>query len=101
MWECAGGAVSGGWGVDRACHREGGGLKEAEGGNCDRLIVSEGEIKPPDESLIANLSEAKEEMGLKVHGLRVGDAGNAEVVESICTHVHAFKSWTAVGGKPS
>ena len=31
----------------------------------------------------------------------VGDAGNAEVVESICTHVHAFKSWTAVGGKPS
>jgi len=49
--------------------------------------------------LIANLNEAKEEMGLKVHGLLVGEAGNADVVESICSHVHAFQSWSAVGGR--
>jgi uncharacterized protein with von Willebrand factor type A (vWA) domain len=101
LLEFLSGSFHGGTDVDEPFNRALARLNEAEWSNADILLVTDGEIKPPDETLIANLNEAKEEMGLKVHGLLVGDAGNAEVVESICTHVHAFKSWTAVGGKPS
>ena len=101
LLEFLSGSFHGGTDVDEPFNRALARLNEAEWSNADILLVTDGEIKPPDETLIANLNEAKEEMGLKVHGLLVGDAGNAEVVESICTHVHAFKSWTAVGGKQS
>ena len=94
------GSFHGGTDVDEPFNRALARLNEAEWSNADILLVTDGEIAPPEQSIIDSLNLAKEELGLKVHGLLVGEAGNAEVVETICTHVHTFKSWSAVGGKP-
>jgi len=99
LLEFLSGSFHGGTDVDEPFNRALVRLSEAEWQNSDILLVTDGEIAPPNEELIANLNEAKEEMGLKVHGLLVGEAGNADVVESICSHVHAFQSWSAVGGR--
>lgn len=74
-------------------------LNEVEWSNVDILFVIDGEIKFFDEILIVNFNEVKEEMGLKVYGLFVGDVGNVEVVELICIYVYVFKFWIVVGGK--
>ena len=62
----------------------------------DILLVTDGEIRPPDEEMLADLDTAKEEMGPKVHGLLVGEPGaGADVVEAPA-RTHTFKSWAAV-----
>ena len=99
LLEFLAGSFHGGTDVDEPFNRALARLQESEWCNADILLVTDGEIKPPDEALISSLNDAKEELGLKVHGLLVGDAGNEEVIESICTHVHTFKSWSAVGGR--
>lgn len=72
-------------------------LDEEEWSNADILLVTDGEIRPPDEEMVASLDIAKESMGLKVHGLLVGEPGmGADVVETLCTHTHTFKSWSKV-----
>ena len=101
LLEFLSGSFHGGTDVDEPFNRALARLNEAEWSNADILLVTDGEIAPPDENLVANLNEAKEEMGLKVHGLLVGDAGDPDVMKSLCTHTHKFQSWSAVGGKPS
>ena len=99
LLEFLSGSFHGGTDVDEPFNRALARLNEAEWSNADILLVTDGEIKPPDGALVDSLNLAKEELGLKVHGLLVGDAGNAEVIETICTNVHTFKSWSAVGGR--
>ena len=101
LLEFLSGSFHGGTDVDEPFNRALARLNEAEWCNADILLVTDGEIAPPDENLISSLNEAKEEMGLKVHGLLVGDAGDEAVMNAICTNVHKFKSWSAVGGKPT
>jgi len=101
LLEFLAGSFHGGTDVDEPFNRALKRLQESAWCNADILLVTDGEIKPPDETLIENLNRAKAELGLKVHGLLVGDAGDEDVIESICTNVHAFKSWSAVGGKRS
>lgn len=74
---------------------------EAQGWQqADILMVTDGEICPPDDDIMQRLAHAHEEMGLEVHGLLVGrDDGGSQAIKDICTHVHQFESWTAVGGR--
>ena len=68
----------------------------------DILLVTDGEIAPPSDEVLARLDAAKAGvMGLAVHGLLVGRRGGevTESVKAICSHVHTFKSWSAVGGE--
>jgi len=44
-------------------------LVEAEWSNADIMLVTDGEIRPPNEEMVASLSSAKDTMGLKVHSL--------------------------------
>jgi len=64
--------------------------------------VTDGEIAPPSPEVLARLDAAKAGVvGLEVHGLLVGRSGGevGEAVKAICSHVHTFKSWSAVGGE--
>jgi hypothetical protein len=114
----------------------------------DILMVTDGEIAPPDEDIKNRLKYAHEERGLEVrgrilhrmaicniprmaqapltrsqpsdlhqkvmcsiilklpvvlvqvHGLLVGrDDSGSPAMQEICTHLHTFQSWTAVGGR--
>jgi len=60
----------------------------------DILMVTDGEIPPPDEDILQKLNIAKEELGLSVHGLLVGRV--TEPMEQICSDIHVFKSWNVV-----
>lgn len=64
----------------------------------DILMVTDGEIPMPNDDILARLDAAKAALGLEVHGLLVGRKDSAEVMERLCTHLHVFKSWNAVGG---
>jgi hypothetical protein len=61
-------------------------------------MVTDGEINPPSEALLDALAVAQEDMGLEVHGLLVSSRAN-ETMTKLCTHLHLFKSWTAVGAE--
>jgi hypothetical protein len=39
-----------------------------------------------------------DELGLEVHGLLVGTQVT-DAMKALCTHIHMFKSWSAVGGR--
>lgn len=41
------------------------------------------------------LKRAIEDLGLEVHGVIVGN-DTTQVMKDLCTHLHVFKSWTAV-----
>lgn len=90
------GSFHGGTDVDEPFERALARLDTEEWENADILLVTDGEIKPMQEDLLEALNERKAERGLKVHGLVVGEQGNPEVVESVCTHTHNFRSWSAV-----
>jgi uncharacterized protein with von Willebrand factor type A (vWA) domain len=97
LLEFLAGSFHGGTDVDEPFLRALSRLDEEEWSNADILLVTDGEIRPPDEEMVASLNRAKETMGLKVHGLLVGEPGmGAEVVEALCTHTHTFKSWSKV-----
>lgn len=66
--------------------------------NADILLVTDGEIRPPDENLVKELDVAKEELGLRVHSMLVGDHGRMEVLEALCTEgdIHRFTAWSKV-----
>ena len=86
-------------------------LEEAEWAAADVLVVTDGELPPPSPDVGARLARAKEELGLQVHGLLVGGRSSSssggkgskepisEGVAAICSSVHVFKSWSAVGGR--
>ena len=97
LLEFLAGSFHGGTDVDEPFIRALSRLDEEAWSNADILLVTDGEIRPPDEEMLADLDAAKAEMGLKVHGLLVGEPGaGADVVEALCTHTHTFKSWSAV-----
>ena len=48
--------------------------------------------------MVRGLRAAVDELGLEVHGVIVGNTVT-KVMEDLCTHLHVFKSWTAVGGR--
>lgn len=69
----------------------------------DVLLVTDGEIPPPNEDILAKLNIAKEELGLTVHGLLVGQR-ITEPMETICrdptgtkgSTISVFQSWGVV-----
>ena len=67
----------------------------------DILMVTDGEIPAPSDWVKRDLKKATEEKGLEVHGLMVGQQDSTPAMEQFCTHLHVFKSWSAVGGKRS
>ena len=69
------GSFHGGTDVDEPFVRALSRLDEEEWSNADILLVTDGEIRPPDEEMLSDLDNAKETMGLKVHGLLVGSPG--------------------------
>lgn len=64
----------------------------------DILMVTDGEIAPPNQKLLDNIAEAHDDLGLEVHGLIVSSQVS-DSMEKLCTHLHVFKSWTAVGAE--
>lgn len=64
----------------------------------DILMVTDGEIPMPDASILSTIETMSETVGLKVHGLLVASQVT-EPMKKLCTKLHTFKSWSAVGGK--
>jgi len=62
------------------------------------MMVTDGEIGPPSEEVLRRLQHAKAELGLEVHGLLVGRSDSSPAMDAICSHLHVFQSWNAVGG---
>lgn len=60
-------------------------------------MVTDGEIPAPHEDVLSRLRAAHAELGLEVHGLLVG-RNVTEPMRALCTHLHVFRSWGAVGG---
>lgn len=60
-------------------------------------MVTDGEIPQPDESITNIIDYMHEDKGLEVHGLMVS-SNTSEAMQRLCTHIHTFKSWSAVGG---
>lgn len=75
-------------------------LRREEWGLADILMVTDGEIPSPDEDILRQLQIAREALGLEVHGLLVG-RNVTEPMKELCTHLHVFKSWSAVGASDS
>ena len=88
----------GGTDVDRPLQLSLERLKSAEWSRADILMVTDGEINPPSEDLLAALDAAREELGLEVHGLLVSGRAS-DAMQRLCTDLHVFKSWTAVGAE--
>ncbi len=65
----------------------------------DILMVTDGEIPRPSEWVKKDLKAAVDDLGLEIHGLLVGQQDTTPAMQDICTHLHVFKSWSAVGGK--
>lgn len=76
-------------------------LGREEWNMADILMVTDGEIPPPNEDIIQKLNLAKEELGLTVHGLLVGQRVT-EPMEAICSDpsgketISVFRSWGVV-----
>lgn len=64
----------------------------------DILMVTDGEIPPPSEHVASRLKDAKESLGLEVHGLLVG-RNVSEALAEFASHVHTFKAWDSVTGR--
>jgi uncharacterized protein with von Willebrand factor type A (vWA) domain len=89
--------------VDRctACDGKGWGCDAGEEWQAaDILMVTDGEIPRPRESLLKNVQRLHEDLGLEVHGLLVGN-DITPPMEDLCTHLHLFQSWSTVGGRGS
>ncbi len=61
-------------------------------------MVTDGEIGMPNADILKRLDAAKAVLGLEVHGLLVGRDDSPEVMRRLCSQLHVFKSWNAVGG---
>ena len=89
------GSFHGGTDVDEPLKRS---LERLQGhpewANADVLLVTDGEIPAPSDQLLASLAQATQDMGLKVHGLLVGEEhGKDAPVRQLCTHVTQFSAW--------
>ncbi|KAG1654685.1 hypothetical protein FOA52_008546 [Chlamydomonas sp. UWO 241] len=72
-------------------------LQSNEWMQSDILMVTDGEIPMPDKKILDTIKGMNERLGLEVHGLLVA-SHVTEPMRQLCTDVHVFKSWTAVGG---
>ncbi|KAF8063042.1 viaA [Scenedesmus sp. PABB004] len=88
----------GGTDVDRPLQLSLERLQKAEWQQADILMVTDGEVAPPSEALLEAIAAAHEDLGLEVHGLLVSSQVS-ESMRALCTHLHVFKSWSAVGGE--
>lgn len=93
------GGFNGGTDVDKPLELSLKRLSEKEWNQADILMVTDGEIPRPSETVKRDLHRAVDELGLEVHGLLVGQQDSTPAMEDICTHLHVFKSWSAVGGR--
>lgn len=59
-------------------------------------MVTDGEIPRPRDSLLEDVQRLNEDLGLEVHGLLVG-SDITPPMRDLCTQLHLFKSWNAVG----
>lgn len=73
-------------------------LEKAEWSQADILMVTDGEIAMPNEALLDAINNAHENLGLEVHGLLVSSRAS-DAMQRLCTHLHMFKSWSAVGAE--
>ena len=95
LLEFLAGSFHGGTDVDEPFIRALSRLEEEAWSNADILPVTDGEIRPPDEEMLADLDDAKEEMGLaRASGGRARRGRGRR--RGACTHTHTFKSWAAV-----
>jgi uncharacterized protein with von Willebrand factor type A (vWA) domain len=65
----------------------------------DVLIVSDGEFGATPATL-ARLREAKAALGLRVHGLLIGDRETIGLLE-VCDHLHWVRDWRRHGDAPA
>lgn len=73
-------------------------LESEEWQAADILLVTDGEIPPPNTYLLEKINGFTKTLGLEVHGLLVGSDVTLPM-KDLCTHVHVFKSWSSVGGQ--
>lgn len=85
----------GGTDVDEPLERSLQKINEFQWQDADILMVTDGEIRPPSDELLERLAALNEEKGVELHGLLVASQVN-DVMQSICTKLHVFKSWKAV-----
>lgn len=73
-------------------------IKTSEWETADVLLVTDGELPKPEESLLNEIRAASNKLGLEVHGVLVGD--RISPMKEICTPgcLHTFKSWDALDG---
>jgi uncharacterized protein with von Willebrand factor type A (vWA) domain len=93
-------SFNGGTDADEPLWRSLARLRDDQWADADILMVTDGEIRPPSSDLIDSLTQAKSELGLKVHGLLVGDRGDPDVMDAICDQTHSFRAWDKVDGRP-
>ncbi|KAA6415263.1 MAG: hypothetical protein FRX49_13645 [Trebouxia sp. A1-2] len=93
------GGFNGGTDVDKPLELSLKRLAEKEWNQADILMVTDGEIPRPSEWVKKDLKAAVDDLGLEIHGLLVGQQDSTPAMQDICTHLHVFKSWSAVGGK--
>ena len=67
--------------------------------DADVLIVSDGEFGVTHETL-ASLRDAKQRLGLRVHGILIGDRETVGLVE-VCDTLHWVRDWRRWGNAPS
>eukprot|EP00878_Enallax_costatus_P047081 GHUV01057462.1.p1 GENE.GHUV01057462.1~~GHUV01057462.1.p1 ORF type:complete len:525 (+),score=160.82 GHUV01057462.1:163-1737(+) len=91
-------SFSGGTDVDRPLQLSLERLQKDEWSRADILMVTDGEIAPPNQKLLDEIAKAHDDLGLEVHGLIVSSQVS-DSMEKLCTHLHVFKSWTAVGAE--
>eukprot|EP00798_Chlamydomonas_sp_ICE-L_P014478 gene14478-20502_t len=68
-------------------------LADEQWSQADILMVTDGEIPQPDESILASIKEMSDEKGLEVHGMLVSSQ-ITEPMKQLCTHLHIFRSWS-------
>lgn len=58
--------------------------------NADILLVTDGEVPPPNEEVMNRLNAAKRDLAVRVYALVIGDKGNTDVLDKLCTDIHRF-----------
>ncbi|GAX75202.1 hypothetical protein CEUSTIGMA_g2646.t1 [Chlamydomonas eustigma] len=91
-------SFSGGTDVDKPLELSLERLKTNEWSQADILMVTDGEIPRPGTEILNTIKAMHDDSGLEVHGLLVSRQ-ISEAMKQLCTQIHVFKSWTAVGGK--
>ncbi len=87
-------SFSGGTDVSEPLRRAVERLRQAEWQRADILILSDGEFPVPQPTVEA-LRRARDEHGLRVHGILIGSA-RREAMGALTDHLHVFTDWAGV-----